>query len=62
MGASRSAGRRSTVSPSRLPPGAAEAVRFKPSGWGKSFFIVWFQASASTRSPTEMKSPPPLST
>ena len=35
IGASRSAGRRSTVSPSACAPGSAAAVRLSPSGCGR---------------------------
>jgi hypothetical protein len=62
IGASRSAGRVSTVSPSGRVPGSAEALRLRPSGCGSTPFIVWFHVSASTRSPTEMNRPPPRST
>ena len=62
IGARRSAGRRSTVSPSACAPGSAAALRFRPSGCGKSALAAWFQASVSTRSPIEMKRPPPAST
>lgn len=40
----------------------AEAVRGSPSGWGKRLAMRSFHIVASTRSPTEMNSPPPADT